>query len=562
MSGHNKAPALEATSSINVSQQGQSVEARVQLSGTGNASLTVQTQTTTTTEVLNHVGDTQPDTQNAREDRDDLEKHLEKLIDDECAKDAQAMQPVLQDAAVEPEKSVPAEAEADADSGDVSKLEALQSMIQSMLKRPGTIDINQVMAEATSLQAKAAPARRRISTKSAPEQSKSAEQSSVTPEKTAQEQSSVAPEKAAQEQSSVAPEKAAQKQSSVAAEKTAPEQSSVAPEKAAEKQSSVAAEKAAEKQSSVAAEKTASEQSSSGMPPPVGPPKRKASREEETEDEKLAREAHNKYMRSAQCPPEVAAKAFDAQGKSRGSSVMRFMFEQFITADENWQQSAIMMNIRQKKKGSRHGKFVWKRFDHVVTEHGEAIAKDMLQNKKKDDPNLSGKWVQKHPDQPEREDWMLMKCFDSKVENEESESETEFELGQEAIRFGRQGRFRRPWAAIEAWNLLKGSMVKVTEADGLKVKLQASGMGAQFVDALMADSSETVQLLKGTYHTLKEAISANASDDEKKFCCNELTAALKQFDSKMKAIRKAMPSNNPPKATTKATAKAKGRAAK
>ncbi|CAE7349201.1 unnamed protein product [Symbiodinium sp. CCMP2592] len=499
MSGHNKAPALEATSSINVSQQGQSVEARVQLSGTGNASLTVQTQTTTTTEVLNHVGDTQPDTQNAREDRDDLEKHLEKLIDDECAKDAQAMQPVLQDAAVEPEKSVPAEAEADADSGDVSKLEALQSMIQSMLKRPGTIDINQVMAEATSLQAKAAPARRRISTKSAPEQSKSAEQSSVTPEKTAQEQSSVAPEKAAQEQSSVAPEKAAQKQSSVAAEKTAPEQSSVAPEKAAEKQSSVAAEKAAEKQSSVAAEKTASEQSSSGMPPPVGPPKRKASREEETEDEKLAREAHNKYMRF---------------------------------------------------------------YRSLRPLHGEAIAKDMLQNKKKDDPNLSGKWVQKHPDQPEREDWMLMKCFDSKVENEESESETEFELGQEAIRFGRQGRFRRPWAAIEAWNLLKGSMVKVTEADGLKAKLQASGMGAQFVDALMADSAETVQLLKGTYNTLKEAISANASDDEKKFCCSELTAALKQFDSKMKAIRKAMPSNNPPKATTKATAKAKGRAAK
>ena len=47
---------------------------------------------------------------------------------------------------------------------------------------------------------------------------------------------------------------------------------------------------------------------------------------------------------------------------------MRFMFEQFLTADENWQQSAIMMNVRQKKKGSRHGKYVWKRYDHVVTE--------------------------------------------------------------------------------------------------------------------------------------------------------------------------------------------------
>ena len=74
--------------------------------------------------------------------------------------------------------------------------------------------------------------------------------------------------------------------------------------------------------------------------------------------------------------------------------------------------------------------------------HGEAIAKDMLLNKKKADPNMSGKWVQAHPDQPDREenpyvirgpklagvgladlcscqDWVLMKCFDSKVENED-----------------------------------------------------------------------------------------------------------------------------------------------
>ena len=47
---------------------------------------------------------------------------------------------------------------------------------------------------------------------------------------------------------------------------------------------------------------------------------------------------------------------------------MRFLFEQFLTANENWQQSAIMMNVRQKKKGSRHGKHVWKRFEQVVAE--------------------------------------------------------------------------------------------------------------------------------------------------------------------------------------------------
>eukprot|EP00439_Symbiodinium_sp_Y106_P068539 s1222_g11.t1 len=250
------------------------------------------------------------------------------------------------------------------------------------------------------------------------------------------------------------------------------------------------------------------------------------------------------------------------------------MFEQFLTADENWQQSAIMMNVRQKKKGSRHGKYVWKRYDHVV-------------------------------------------------ENEESESETEFELGQEiglsssaaasALRSALGGSAgsndrgqpsnlppapnqnpprprekKEKTVSQEAWNLLKGSMVKVTEADGLKAKLQASGMylvytsittqylmhahthdrhgnthdprGAQFVDALLADADDTVQLLKGTYHTLKDAISSHAADDHKKFCCDELSGALKQWDSKMKAIRKAMPSNTPKASSAKA--KAKGKAGK
>ena len=84
--------------------------------------------------------------------------------------------------------------------------------------------------------------------------------------------------------------------------------------------------------------------------------------------------------------------------------------------------------------------------------HGEAIAEDMYKEKAKLDPNFSGKWLMKHPDQPERkepasrkvlglnliqllgfaltQDWILMKCFDSRIETQDSESETEFELSQ------------------------------------------------------------------------------------------------------------------------------------
>ena len=47
---------------------------------------------------------------------------------------------------------------------------------------------------------------------------------------------------------------------------------------------------------------------------------------------------------------------------------MRHLFEQFVTAGEDWQQTAIMMNIRSRKKGTRHGQHVWKKFELLVTE--------------------------------------------------------------------------------------------------------------------------------------------------------------------------------------------------
>ena len=44
------------------------------------------------------------------------------------------------------------------------------------------------------------------------------------------------------------------------------------------------------------------------------------------------------------------------------------------------------------------------RVSNLVTRHGEAIAKNMFDDKLRTDPNYTGKWLMKHPDQPELKD--------------------------------------------------------------------------------------------------------------------------------------------------------------
>ena len=45
---------------------------------------------------------------------------------------------------------------------------------------------------------------------------------------------------------------------------------------------------------------------------------------------------------------------------------MRHMYEQFISAGEDWQYSSIVMNCRTTTKGRKTGKYVWKRYQDLV----------------------------------------------------------------------------------------------------------------------------------------------------------------------------------------------------
>ena len=88
--------------------------------------------------------------------------------------------------------------------------------------------------------------------------------------------------------------------------------------------------------------------------------------------------------------------------------------------------------------------------------------------------------------------------------------------------------------------------------------------GAQFVEACVGDSEMVIQLLKSAYGQLKESIARNDPDDKKKISMDDLIDAVKQYDTKMKVIRKAMPapSTDGQGDSSKPKAKAKGKSKK
>ncbi|CAE7342509.1 unnamed protein product, partial [Symbiodinium microadriaticum] len=108
---------------------------------------------------------------------------------------------------------------------------------------------------------------------------------------------------------------------------------------------------------------------------------------------------------------EVRAKALLPNGQKRSTSVMRHMYEMWISCDCDWMQSSIVLNAKKSNRTKRHG---------------VAIADDIRASKKALDPSGQGRWWKVHPDQPKNEDWELFKCFDSREEVSESEDELEF----------------------------------------------------------------------------------------------------------------------------------------
>ncbi|CAE7323279.1 unnamed protein product [Symbiodinium sp. CCMP2592] len=329
-------------------------------------------------------------------------------------------------------------------------------------------------------------------------------------------------------------------------------------------------------------------------------PKPKPNREEETEEERKAREAHNSYMRcfrslrSVNCPPEVREKAFTKDGKKRSSSIMRHMYEMWISSGCDWLQSSIVLNAKKRNNTRRTGRYVWKRFDLLKTEHGEAIAEDIRASKKGMDPDGRGRWWKVHPDQPKNEDWELFKCFDSREEVTESESETEFQMNADVglDHAGTTGAFNDPGsndlppppppklprkekkakpAPEEALDLLKKGTQRIIEADGMEAMLKNGGMhlgldlpelrGDAFAKAMVSDMRSDIDLLKQRHTELQHAVTTKEADSEIGTLNMLLKASYSMYDEKMKAVKRAIRPAPKAKANPKGKAHAKAKAA-
>ncbi|CAE7930060.1 MYLK, partial [Symbiodinium necroappetens] len=311
-------------------------------------------------------------------------------------------------------------------------------------------------------------------------------------------------------------------------------------------------------------------------------PQNKPDRANESEEDRKAREAHNSYMRyfrSPNCPPEVRAKALTQAGKSRSTSIMRHMYEMWISSGCDWMQSSIVMNAKKR---------------HQAKRHGTAIAEDIRTNKKAMDPNASGKWWKVHPDQPKNEDWELFKCFDSREEVSQSEDELEFGAHIDAsldhagttgvlshlldvpnsagargsndppppggenlpppreVKPKKEKKVKNP--EEEALDLLRKGTPRIIEADGMDSMLRRNGMGDAFAKAMVADMANDIEQMKDRHTALQSAVTTKRDEAEIETLNTLLKASFAVYDEKMKAVKRTL--RPAPKAKGKAKAKA------
>ena len=51
-----------------------------------------------------------------------------------------------------------------------------------------------------------------------------------------------------------------------------------------------------------------------------------------------------------------------------GMKVMRHFYEMYMSCGGNWQHSSVMLNIRNRSKGKKTGKYVWKKWETLAKE--------------------------------------------------------------------------------------------------------------------------------------------------------------------------------------------------
>ncbi|CAJ1389226.1 unnamed protein product, partial [Effrenium voratum] len=150
----------------------------------------------------------------------------------------------------------------------------------------------------------------------------------------------------------------------------------------------------------------------------------------ETHAERQSRLAHNCYMRfsrSLKCrdlPPSVMEAA---KKRKHNKSILDSLFEDWLSAGEDWSESSIVLNHKSTETSKKRGRYVMKPYRTLKELHGKGMAEKLLQRKQEQqrakgdaEPN----WVEAHPDFPDVQDYMLLRVWDSTEFSEEEETST------------------------------------------------------------------------------------------------------------------------------------------
>ena len=93
--------------------------------------------------------------------------------------------------------------------------------------------------------------------------------------------------------------------------------------------------------------------------------------------------------------------------------MMGQLYEEYLSSNEDWMASSLVVNAERKLSSRRRGKFRMVMMKDLRTQYGSAIAKSLRDDKKsqeqKKSPNDSIVYWSEHPDLPGKEDWTLDK---------------------------------------------------------------------------------------------------------------------------------------------------------
>ncbi len=102
---------------------------------------------------------------------------------------------------------------------------------------------------------------------------------------------------------------------------------------------------------------------------------------------------------------------------------MQVLFEQWLSSDENWEKSKLIITMKESTKLSTFGCRKWFTKSELTSKYkSEDVAKEIILEKESADESIRGSLIRRHPDAPRNDSMVQYLCFDEDGETEVHDS--------------------------------------------------------------------------------------------------------------------------------------------